>query len=278
MAIAQARRYTLHTLRKGLAVLEALGAVPEMTLTELSRRLDESPTVVFRLLRTLEEEGYVRQSPASKRYSLGLRLWEIGCKAASRTGLTEAARPVLKWLAEVTGETADIAVLRGTDIVYLSVVEGREPLRVYNEPGSRMPAYVTASGRAILAFRGPKAWRQVEQAGMPRCTPATITKPRPFRRRLLEIRQAGISVMHGERLLHVSAVAAPILGEGGECLAAVGVSGPSLRFQDERLARIEESVRKAAEEISAKLGMRVPDSRPGEPWTGSDDHAGGQRP
>jgi IclR family acetate operon transcriptional repressor len=81
--------------------------------------------------------------------------------------------------------------------------------------------------------------------------------------------------MHGERLLHVSAVAAPIFGEGGECLAAVGVSGPSLRFQDERLARIEESVRKAGEEISAKLGMRPQDPRPSEAWTPSDDHAGG---
>lgn len=250
------RDYTLRTLRKGLEVLEAFEAGPaDLTLTELSHGLHESPTVVFRLVKTLEERGYVVREPASKRYSLGLRIWEIGRKAIGRIGLTDLGRPVLKWLMEVTGETSYLAVVRGTDTIYVDVVEGSEPLRVYAEPGFRVPLYLTASGKAILAFSGADLFREVVEAGMRRLTPATITSARRLRERLEEIRKTGLSVNRGERRPDISAVAAPIFNRLGECTAAIGVSGPSSRFTDERLDKIAESVRKAAEEISAKLGQ-----------------------
>lgn len=184
--------YTLFTLRKGLEVLEAFEkGSGDLSLTELKTRLRQSPTVVFRLLKTLEERGYIQQDPASKRYSLGLRIWEIGCKAVNRIGLNDVARPVLKWLTQVTGETSYIAVARGTDITYIDVVEGLEPLRVYAEPGFRVPLYLTASGKAILAFRGADLFQQVVRAGMKRLTPATITSARRLRERLEEIRKGG---------------------------------------------------------------------------------------
>ncbi len=250
--------YTLRTLRKGLEVLEAFNmGSGDLTLTELSRRLQESPTVVFRLVRTLEEHGYVVRDPASKRYSLGLRIWEIGRKALGRLGLTDLGRPVLKWLTEVTGETSYLAVVRGTDTIYVDVVEGSEALRVYAEPGFRVPLYLTASGKAILAFSGSDLARDVIRAGMKRLTPTTITSARALRARLDEIRRTGLSVNQGERRPDISAVAAPILDRTGECIAAIGVSGPSSRFTEERRERIADSVRKAAEELSTKLGHVV---------------------
>ena len=247
--------YTLRTLRKGLELLEAFEeGTADFALTELSKRLKESPTVVFRILKTLEGRGYIQQDPASKRYSLGLKVWEIGCRAIGRVGVTGLARPVLKWLTEMTGETSYVAVVRGTDTIYVDVVEGLEPLRVYAEPGFRVPLYLTASGKAILAFRGPDLVRQVIAPGMRRLTPATITSARRLRERLGEIRKTGLSVNRGERRPDISALAAPIFDRTGDCIAAVGVSGPLSRFTDERLEKIAESVRKAAEEISAKLG------------------------
>jgi len=144
--------YTLHTLQKGLADLEALAAAEgDLTLTELAHRLKESRSGVFRLLRTLQERGYVQQDAESMRYRLGLRAWEVGCKAVRQTGLLEAAQPVLKWLAHVTGETSILAVLRDTDVLYLDVVHTPSPLRVCLEPGSWAPVYATASGNAMLA-------------------------------------------------------------------------------------------------------------------------------
>lgn len=242
--------YTLRTLRKGLAVLEALENAPKgLTLTELGAELGESHTVVFRVLKTLEEAGYLCQDP-SKRYNLGLRIWEMGCKAISRTGLAEIARPILRRLTDVTGETSVLAVARGTDVIYLDVVEGSEPLRVYAEPGFRAPLYATASGKAIMAHREAELLPRVVKDGMRRLTARTITRPTELRVRLAEIRNAGVSINRGERRDDISAVAAPLFDSRGECAGAVGVSGPSTRFEDERLETIKRYVRRASEEIS----------------------------
>jgi IclR family KDG regulon transcriptional repressor len=235
-----------------LGVLE--GGRGDLTLMQLSRHLDESPTVVFRLLKTLEEYGYVTRDRDSKRYNLGLRIWEVGRKAVGRLALTDQARPVLRWLTDVTGETSYLAVVRGTDTIYVDVVEGSEPLRVYAEPGFRVPLYLTASGKAILAFSGPDLLGDVVRAGMKRLTPTTITSARALRDRLGEIRRTGLSVNRGERRTDISAAAAPIFDRTGTCVAAIGISGPSSRFREERRARIADSVRKAAEEISTRQG------------------------
>ena len=249
------RQYTLQTLEKGLDALEAFEKSPsDLTLTELSTLMRESPTVVFRILKTLEQRGYIQQDPASKRYCLALRVWEMGCKAASRVGLTDLVRPALRWLTRVTGETSYLGVVRGTDLIYVDVVEGSEPLRVYAEPGFRVPLYLTASGKAILAYRAPDLFRQVVAAGMKRLTPLSITSARRLRERLTEIRRTRVSINRGERREDIAAVAAPIFNRMGECVAAIGVSGPSSRFEAERFERVAESVRKAADDISAKLG------------------------
>jgi IclR family transcriptional regulator, KDG regulon repressor len=251
-------QYTLRTLRKGLAVLETLEKAHEdLTLTEVCHRVSESPTVVFRILRTLLEAGYVRQEAAGKRYRLGLRLWEMGARAVSRVGLVDVARPVLKWLTAATGETSALAVLRDTDSLYIDQVDGSEPLRVYADPGSRAPVYATASGKAMLAFREPELVDRVIRAGMKRLTPLTITRGGQLRRRLAEIRRTGLAINYGERRADIRAVAAPIFNGRGECIAAISISGPVKRFRDDNLEALKRHVRKAGEEVSAKLGHRA---------------------
>ena len=249
-------RYTLLTLVKGLAVLEALETVDEgLTLTELARRLEESQTVVFRVLKTLEEHGYIQQDSVSRRYTLGLRTWELGARAVGRTGLVEAARPVLKWLTTVTGQTSGLIVLRGTEVLYVDVREGQEALRFYAEPGVRAPAYSTASGKVMLAWH-PECVTQVVRAGMRRLTPTTIVRAAELRRELQEIRRAGVAITRGERQADLFAVAAPLFDARGECVAAVGVAGSRTRFTED-IEDFKRHVRKASEEISTKLGHRV---------------------
>lgn len=254
--------YMLRTLRKGLAVLEAFEDGPaDLTLTEVAHRLGEPPPVVFRILKTLEEHGFVQRNHGSKRYSLGLRTWEIATRALNRIGLIDSARPVLRWLTEVTDETSSVAVVRGTDLLYVGVQEGLAPLRAYVEPGSRVPLHPTASGKAILACSGPGLFRAVVKKGLKRFTPATITSAGVLRSRLDDIRETGLSVAHGEYLTHLSAVAAPIFNPMGECVAAIAASGLSMRFEGEHLEQIKEHVRKAAEETSVKLSGGLVGSR-----------------
>jgi DNA-binding IclR family transcriptional regulator len=248
-------RYTLHTLAKGLKVLETLEAADNgLSLTEIAHRLRQSQTVVFRLLRTLAEHGYVQQDPPTKRYTLGLRLWEMGARAAGRTGLVEAARPGLKWLTSVTGQTSALVVLRDTDVLYVDVVEGLEPLRFYADLGARAPAYATASGKAMLAHR-PDLVPDVVRKGLRRLATGTITRSADLRHRLAEVRRTGLSINRGERRDDIAAVAAPIFDARGECVASISISGPRTRF-DDTLEDFARHVRKASEEISLKLGNR----------------------
>ncbi len=248
--------YTLHTLAKGLRVLETLEpAAGGLTLTELADRLREPQTVVFRLLRTLAERGYVQQDPSSRRYALGLRLWEMGARIAGRTGLVEAARPTLKWLTSVTGQTSALVVLRDTDVLYVDIVEGLEPLRFYADLGARAPAYATASGKAMLAHR-PDLVPAVVRRGLRQLAPGTITRPADLRRRLAEVRRSGLSINRGERRDDIAAVAAPIFDARGECVASISVSGPRTRFSDDTVDDFTRHVRKASEEISLRLGYR----------------------
>ncbi len=250
-------KYTLRTLRKGLALLEVLAEAGEdLTLTEIAGRVHESATVVFRVLKTLVEADYVLQDPGTKRYRVGLRLWELGSRALNRAGLRliDVARPVLKWLTTVTGETSALAILRDTDSLYLDLVDGSEPLRVYAEPGSRVPVYATASGKAMLAYAEPELVDRVVRAGMKRLTPLTVTRESELRRRLAEIRRTGLAINHGERRSDIAAVAAPLFNARGECVAAISISGPVARFQGDNLEVLKRHVRKASEEISTKLG------------------------
>ncbi len=248
------RPYTLHTLRKGLTALEVLArAEGPLTLTELTHRLQESPTVVFRLLRTLLEQGYVEQDPTSKRYHLGLQAWEIGHRAVRGHRLLDVARPVLGWLAQVTGETSLLAVLRGTDVLYLDVLPGSSPLRVCLEPGGRAPAYASASGKAMLAHR-PDVVPRVLATRMKRITRHTLTRPSQLRARLAEIRRTGLSLSRGERREEIASVAAPVFDARGDCVAAVSLAGPATRFRDETLEELKRHVRKASAEISGKFG------------------------
>lgn len=257
------RSYTLHTLRKGLAVLEVLAAAKgELSLTELAHGLAESRTGVFRLLRTLQEQGYVEQDPRSKRYRLGLRIWEIGRRAIRRSGLVEVAQPTVRWLAEVTGDTAMLAVLRDTEVLYLDVAVGASPLRVCVETGSRAPAYASASGKAMLAHH-PELLPAVVRRGMKRITRSTLTRQVQLRRRLAEIRRTGLSVARGERRAEITSMAAPVFDGQGHCVAAVSLAGPATRYKDEMLEELKRHVRKAAGEISAQLGG-VP--APGGRW------------
>ncbi len=259
MRAARSDRYTIQTLRRGLHVLETLETADgDLSLTELADRLGESQTVVFRMLRTLEEAGYVHRDAATKRYRLGLRVWELGCRAVNRMGLVEVARPVLRRLAGETGETSYLGLVRGIETIYVDVVEGGEPLRVYAEPGMRVPLFLTASGKAILAHRGPDLFEAVVAAGMPRQTPHTVSTASRLRERLEAIRRTGVSVNLEERRPDICAAASPIFDRTGECVAAVGVSGPSLRFRGERLDETVRAVRAAAAEVSATLGFQPP--------------------
>src|ERR1700722_19173569 len=215
--------YSLLTLEKGLRVLELIADnAGDIGLTQLSTQLDESVTVIFRILRTLVGLGYLNQDPHTKRYSLGLRIWELSEKAMARLDIVEKIQPVLTRLTHLTGETSSFAINQGKEFLYVATVAGLQPLRAYVEPGARIPLSMpTASGRAILAFSPQEVVDDILSRKLERFTPKTIVDPAELRGALDDIKRRGVAVVHGENQQQLSAVAAPIMDSVGRCIGAL---------------------------------------------------------
>lgn len=248
--------YSLLTLEKGLRVLELIAEnAGDIGVTQLSVQLDEPVTVVFRILRTLAALGYVNQDPKTKRYSLGLRVWELSERAMARLDIVETIQPILTRLTHLTGETSSFAINQGRDFLYVATVAGLQPLRAYVEPGLRIPLSMpTASGRAILAFSAQDIAGEVLADELQRFTPKTITDPDELRSVLDDVRRSGVSIVHGENQPQLSAVAVPVMDSVGRCIGALAMSGVTQeRFEGEALERIIQLTKGEAEKLSDVL-------------------------
>jgi IclR family KDG regulon transcriptional repressor len=248
--------YSLLTLEKGLRVLELIADnAGDIGVTQLSAQLDQPVTVIFRILRTFVSLGYVNQDPRTKRYSLGLRVWELSEKAVARLDIIETIQPVLTRLTHLTGETSSLALNQGTDFLYVATVNGLQPLRAYVEPGARIPlTFPTASGRAILAFSPQQIIDELLVGKLRRFTPKTVVDPSKLHSILEEIRRKGVSIVHGENQQPLSAVAAPIIDTVGRCIGALAMSGVTqVRFEGKALDRIIQLVKTEAEKVNGLI-------------------------
>jgi DNA-binding IclR family transcriptional regulator len=218
-----------------MAVVSAFSyAEPVLGVSELSRRLGVGKSTVHRILATLAADGFVERT-ADDRYRLSLRLYEIGQEVAASNELRERAHPALERLRNETGETAHLAVLAGTDVVYLDRLESPHMLGLMTRIGRRRAAHATSSGKCLLAFGPPSAVALVVAGGLPRLGPRTITTPGLLRRALREVRARGYAVSVEESAPGVVSVGAPIFDASGECVAAMSVAGPISRMPPESL-------------------------------------------
>ncbi len=221
--------------------------------SELARRLGLAKSVVHRLLVTLTAEGYLEQMEGG-RYRLGIRLYELGSLVIHGVELREVAHPVLEHLRNATNETVHLAVLDGTEVIYLDRMESQATLRMFSRIGTRMPAHATSSGKSILAFSPDEVVRAVLAGKLRRIAPRTITSRAALLRALEQVREQGYAVSIEESELGASSVGAPIFGHDGEVIAALSVAGPSPRLTPEAIPRVARLATSAAAEISRGMG------------------------
>ena len=231
---------------------------PVLGVSELARRLGTGKSTVHRMLRTLQAEGFVAKTN-DDRYRLGFKLYELGQLVVHTTELRAVAHGILERLRNESAETAHLAVLDGTEVVYLERFESQATLRLFGRVGRRMPAHTTSSGKAMLAFAAPDVVDAVVQTGLRRLGPRTITSRPVFLQALAEVHEHGVSVSFEESESGVASVGAPVLGHDGTVIAAVSVAGPSLRMTREAMPRFTRMVLRAAADISAGMGYRVAD-------------------
>lgn len=242
------------TVQKALNLLEALVRSGQpRRLTELSRELGLTKPNVYRLLSTLSILGYVKKDPATTLYSPTLKLWEMGSLLVRDVDLVAMAAPRIRRLCDETRESVQLAVFDAGFVVYVDKVDSAQPLKATTNIGSRVPATVTSTGKALLAWL-PAAALDQAMANLKRYTPLTIMKRRELEEDLEETRVRGYAINRGEFREGVAGIAAPIRDRHGVVTAAIGVWGADrniLGAQRDNLARM---VASAARDVSRDLG------------------------
>lgn len=236
-----------------LAILEAFSADrPELTLTEIARRAGLPLSTAHRLVGELARWGALERADDA-RYRVGLRLFEVAALAPRGLGLREVAMPFLEDLYEVTRQNVQLAVLDGTEAVFLERLSGRGAVNVITRVGGRLPLHATGVGLVLLAHAGPDLQERVLAAPLRRYTRKTVTAPEAVRRTLADVRRTGVAVSDGQIELVALSVAAPVRGPRGEVVAAVSVVVPAEGADPRAFVPV---VRAAALGVSRGLGFR----------------------
>ncbi|MFI6348159.1 IclR family transcriptional regulator [Streptomyces sp. NPDC050560] len=213
------------SVANAMRLIEALGRQPTGGVSDLARDLALSKPAVDRLLSTLMSSGYVEQDEQTRRYHLTMKLVAIANSVKDRTGLIELARPRLAELAEAFHETVNLGTLHQGSIVYAATIPSQQLFRIEPVPGSEVPAYATALGKAVLAH-SPEAerdryLRDVRPVPFTRFTATSVAE---LRQRLDRARADGYALDDGELVEEVCCAAAPVIGGDGNAVAAVSVT------------------------------------------------------
>jgi IclR family transcriptional regulator, KDG regulon repressor len=226
----------------------------EFGISGLAKRLGLAKSTVHRLATTLVADGLLEQDPQSGQYRLGVALFRLGALVRRRMDVSNEARPFLFDLRKKTNETVHLAILDGTEIMYVYYLESTQAIRMRSDLGGRKPAYCTAEGQAILAFGPPDVVDRVAKGGLRARTPQTITDASKLLKALTLVRQRGYAMDDEESEIGMRCIAAPVRNDSGEVVAAVGVAGPVSRLTKKTLASFAPHVIGTAAAISARLG------------------------
>jgi IclR family acetate operon transcriptional repressor len=251
---------SVQALDRALQLLELVAGGDGMTLTALAAAANLPPSTVHRLLTTMAAHGFVESDEPDQTWTIGVEAFRVGQAFHRRFKVATMGRPAMRDLMEATGETANIGIFEGGDVVFISQVESHEPIRAFFRAGERRHAHASGIGKALLAeMPRERVERLVRDKGLPRFTDATITEIERLFADLEEIRRRGWSLDDEERSRGMRCIAAPVFDENGEAIAGLSISGPSGRLEPDRVDRLGPLVRRAADTITRAIGGRPPE-------------------
>jgi DNA-binding IclR family transcriptional regulator len=248
---------TVPAVNRALDVLELFHARAELSAPEITERLGLPRTTVHELVTTLADRGYLTSVPAQPvRYRLGLPLFLLGSCFAERLDLTGEAQEVAARTAADCDETVHVALLEGTEVVYVAKADSTHPVRMVSAVGRRLPAHCTAVGKMLLSGLTPEALdaRYPRDRRLAAMTPRSLTSPAKLRSQLTRIRDEGVAYDDCESNDAVHCVAAPVYDHSGAMVAAMSISVPNIRWDEPNRAEWTELVRSGAAALSRRLG------------------------
>ena len=243
------------TVQKAMNLLEALVRSSQpRRLTELSRELGLTKPNVYRLLSTLSILGYVKKDPSTSLYSPTLKLWEMGSMLVRDVDLQSVAGPRLRRLCDESHESVQLAVFDNGYVVYVDEVDSAQPLKAITSIGSRVPATVVSTGKALLAWMAAGALDDAF-GHVRRYTPVTMTRRKDIERDLEETRERGYAINRGEFRAGVCGIAAPVRDRSGNVVASIAVWGAEKNILGARREELAAMTMSAARDISREMGF-----------------------
>ena len=241
----------VQTLARGLRIIERLADVEDgLTTTELTELLAVDKSSMSRLMGTLVKYRFVERDGQTRRYFLGTHIQELGRRAGQHAKLRDLVQPHLQQLGAQTSENAHVAVYASPQALTIADVPSTEPLRVVSEVGRRMPLHCSAVGKCLLAFA------QIPLPNnYPQFTSRTIVDVQQLELQLEQVRYQGYALDDEELTLGVRGLAAPIRNREGRTIAAIGLSGPTVRLTFDNIPKLVELLKQTAVSVSTELGF-----------------------
>ena len=245
----------IESVDKALSILECFSdGVSELSLKQLAEKTGLYKSRILRLCGTLIAHGFLIRQESSL-YSLGPKLMMLGKMYERSNSLISVARPILRELASITGESAKLFVIQGTKRICLVREKGTYPLSYHVEEGESFELYAGAGGKVLLAYTSKEFCDQVlGEKVLERLTPTTIVERSRLEEEFAAIRERGYGSSNGELFTEVAGMAAPVFDHENKVCAALAIAGPVQRFTQERREEMLDSLLASARRLSQLLG------------------------
>ncbi|RKF21538.1 DNA-binding transcriptional regulator KdgR [Alginatibacterium sediminis] len=241
---------------KVFGILQTLGEVDELGVTELAQSLSMSKATVYRFLQTMKQLGFVQQNDDGEKYRLSPKLFQLGCLSLKENALTQFAHKHMLLLAQQTKETVHLGCFDDDAIVYVDKIDSAYSLRMHSRIGRRNPLHTTAIGKVLIAFQDLDMQALIlSQMRFEVHTPNTISKGALFAACLDQVKLNGYAEDNEEQELGIRCIAVPIFDRFGVAIAGLSVSYPTIRFDSSNKQQVLAQMFEHAAQISLDLGF-----------------------
>ncbi len=248
------KEYKVKSLAKAVRVLECFSVEnPEMGVSEIAQLMNYQKSTVFNILSTFEDLGYVAQNPQTGKYYLALKILHFGYIVNSHLDLRRIFHQPMAEISREIGEVCYMGVPHDGRVLYVDSTSPQGSNVFRNITGETAPMYCTGLGKALLAFLDEESRARILQEPRQKYTDYTITDQEALLANLDEVRRNGFSMDNMEHEFGIRCVAVPIFANDGKPMAAISVSGPSLRFDPVTVLHAYQVLSKHLQPLQYKL-------------------------
>jgi IclR family KDG regulon transcriptional repressor len=248
------------SIQKAFAILEHFTMEkPEWGVTELAKAVGSNKSTTYRMLATLEQLGAIRQNSDSDKYSLGLKLFELGNRVKLHASFVKQTHSELEKVAENIRETVHLAILKNNQVFYIDKAESPQGLAMSTNIGTYRMAHATSLGKVLLAFLPNSSLEVIVDNllinnSLTKITINTLTEKSTLIAALQKIKNQGFAIDREEFEIGLNCVAVPVFNQNNEIVASLSASGPANRFEEAEIEKYVGILKNGADAIRMKIG------------------------